>query len=78
MLNVRSVREIRPLRVQMWQGAWCSKGIGCNSFVANLRHFVSVQPIHLEFDAEALHACGICEGVRNGEAARGAILASAC
>ena len=41
-------------------------------------NFISVQPIHLEFDAEALHACGICEGVRNGEAARGAILESAC
>jgi len=26
----------------MWQGAWCSKGIGCNSCVANLLNFAAI------------------------------------
>jgi hypothetical protein len=39
---------------------------------------VSDQPIHLEFRVEPMHAWCFCEGAGDGEAARCAILASAC
>ena len=42
------------------------------------RQYVSDQPIHLEFRVEPMHAWCFCEGAGDGEAARCAILASAC